>query len=111
MEYIECQICFETVCMTSFLRLECLHSLCRKCSRRLKRLVCPFCRRVINKEVIYPQLHMSKHIQVKNWNEYGMTIEDLFQRRASPRERKKHRRHRYNSRREKWSKQNQRTIW
>ena len=48
METIECGICFECVLEKDLQYLDCIHSLCFKCYRRLLSLTCPFCRAEIN---------------------------------------------------------------
>lgn len=45
---IECGICFNCVLEKDLQYLDCFHSLCSKCYRRLLSLTCPFCRAEIN---------------------------------------------------------------
>ena len=48
MDTIECGICFDSFCEKDLQYLDCFHSLCFDCYRRLLSLTCPFCRAEIN---------------------------------------------------------------
>jgi hypothetical protein len=49
---MECFICYETVNDTGdMIRLECLHSLCKRCLGKLEKRLCPYCRTDITVQV------------------------------------------------------------
>jgi hypothetical protein len=45
---MECPVCYETACLGDRKILECSHSLCVSCFKRLIKSVCPLCRASIN---------------------------------------------------------------
>jgi len=46
---MECPICYENITDAGdMIRLDCLHSLCRRCLRKLEVLRCPYCRTEIS---------------------------------------------------------------
>lgn len=49
---MECQICYENVNDNGdMIRLECLHSLCKRCLGKLEKRICPYCRADIAVEI------------------------------------------------------------
>ena len=62
MEAIECGICFECVLEKDLQYLDCIHSLCFKCYRRLLSLTCPFCRAEINLESEFLNVKTSSNV-------------------------------------------------
>lgn len=51
MDKEECGICYISCLIGSIVYLECCHSLCRECLKKLQNHVCPFCRHAISPPV------------------------------------------------------------
>lgn len=45
-----CPVCYENMSSNTIVYLECIHSLCRTCLRKLTKDVCPLCRKVIRRK-------------------------------------------------------------
>ena len=78
METIECGICFECVLEKDLQYLDCIHSLCFKCYRRLLSLTCPFCRAEINLESEFLNVNKDEDEDIFSFDDSNIFLENDF---------------------------------
>ena len=78
MEAIECGICFECVLEKDLQYLDCIHSLCFKCYRRLLSLTCPFCRAEINLESEFLNVNKDEDEDIFSFDDSNIFLENDF---------------------------------
>jgi hypothetical protein len=78
MEAIECGICFECVLEKDLQYLDCIHSLCFKCYRRLLSLTCPFCRAEINIDSEFLNVNKDEDEDIFSFDDSNIFVENDF---------------------------------
>ena len=78
MEAIECGICFECVLEKDLQYLDCIHSLCFKCYRRLLSLTCPFCRAEINIDSEFLNVNKDEDEDIFSFDDSNIFLENDF---------------------------------
>jgi hypothetical protein len=78
METIECGICFECVLEKDLQYLDCIHSLCFKCYRRLLSLTCPFCRAEINLDSEFLNVNKDEDEDIFSFDDSNIFLENDF---------------------------------
>ena len=78
METIECGICFECVLEKDLQYLDCIHSLCFNCYRRLLSLTCPFCRAEINIDSEFLNVNKDEDEDIFSFDDSNIFLENDF---------------------------------